>query len=159
MHGGRISGAVACMHGRWFDLKAGFDLTYSSDCFSFLFDLFILSHIYFISKQWIELKLAMHGGRISGAVACMHGRWFDLKAGFNLTHWLVVVFCSVGTINARPLIRSWIFFDTQTFRLFNVEGVLELCWAAPIEPRQIECSGFFLLNHNGQTRVYRLVSG
>ena len=24
--------------------------------------------------QWIELKSVMHGGRVSGAVACMHGR-------------------------------------------------------------------------------------
>ena len=43
-----------------------------------------------ILKHWVDLKLAMHGGRISGAVACMHGRWFDLKANLNLTHWLVI---------------------------------------------------------------------
>ena len=36
---------------------------------------------------------------------------------------------------------------------------LELFWTATIKLRQIERSGFFLLNHNGQTRVYRLVSG
>ena len=28
---------------------------------------------------------------------------------------------------------------------------LELFWTATIKPRQIERSGFFLLNHNGQT--------
>ena len=38
------------------------------------------------------------------------------------------------------------------------KGVLELCWAAAIKPRKIEGSVFFLLDHNGQTRVYRLVS-
>ena len=37
--------------------------------------------------------------------------------------------------------------------------VLKLCRAAMIKPRQIECSGFFLLDHNGQSRVYILVSG
>ena len=37
--------------------------------------------------------------------------------------------------------------------------VLELCRTAMIKPRQIECSGFFLLDHNGQTQIYRLVSG
>ena len=39
------------------------------------------------------------------------------------------------------------------------KGVIELCQAATIKPRQIECSGFFVVDHNGQTRVYRLVSG
>jgi len=39
------------------------------------------------------------------------------------------------------------------------KGVLELCWTATIKPRQIDRSGFFLLDHNGQIRVYRLVSG
>ena len=28
-----------------------------------------------------------------------------------------------------------------------------------IKLRQIECSGLFLLDHNGQTRIYRLVLG
>ena len=39
------------------------------------------------------------------------------------------------------------------------KGALELCRAATIKLRQIEHSGFFLLDHNGQTQVYRLVSG
>ena len=38
------------------------------------------------------------------------------------------------------------------------KGVLEVRWTALIKPRQIECSGFFLLDQNGQTRVCRLVS-
>ena len=37
--------------------------------------------------------------------------------------------------------------------------VLKLCRAAMIKPRQIECSVFFLLDHKGQTQIYRLVSG
>ena len=37
------------------------------------------------------------------------------------------------------------------------KGALELYRAATTKPRQIERSGFFLLDHNGQTRVYRLV--
>ena len=36
---------------------------------------------------------------------------------------------------------------------------LELCWTAMIKPRQIECSGLFLVDSIGQTRVYRLVLG
>ena len=39
------------------------------------------------------------------------------------------------------------------------KGALELYRAATTKPRQIERSGFFLLDHNGQTRVYRLVWG
>ena len=42
---------------------------------------------------------------------------------------------------------------------FFEKCVLELCRTAMIKPRQIERSGFFLLDHNGQTRIYRLVSG
>ena len=36
---------------------------------------------------------------------------------------------------------------------------LEVCRTATIKPRKIERSGFFLLDHNGQTWIYRLVSG
>ena len=39
------------------------------------------------------------------------------------------------------------------------KGALELYRAATTKPRQIERSVFFLLDHNGQTRVDRLVSG
>ena len=39
------------------------------------------------------------------------------------------------------------------------KGALELCLAATTKPREIEHSGFFLLDHNRQTRVYRLVLG
>ena len=42
---------------------------------------------------------------------------------------------------------------------FFEKCVLELCRTTMIKPRQIERSGVFLLDHNGQTRVYRLVSG
>ena len=42
---------------------------------------------------------------------------------------------------------------------FFEKCVLELCQTAMIKPRQIERSVFFLLDHNGQTRIYRLVSG
>ena len=42
---------------------------------------------------------------------------------------------------------------------FFEKCVLELCRTAMIKPRQIERSGFFLLDHNGQTQIYRLVSG
>merc|ERR1711942_364827 len=42
---------------------------------------------------------------------------------------------------------------------FSEKCVLELCRTAMIKPIQIERSGFFLLNHNRQTQIYRLVSG
>ena len=32
----------------------------------------------------------MHGVIVSGAVAYMHGRLVDLRAGLNHTHWLVL---------------------------------------------------------------------
>ena len=35
-------------------------------------------------------------------------------------------------------------------------GVLELRQATTIKPRKIERSGFFLLDHNRQTRIYRV---
>ena len=40
----------------------------------------------------------MHGVIVSGAVAYMHGRLFDLRAGLNHTHWLVlsIVYFSVS---------------------------------------------------------------
>ena len=42
---------------------------------------------------------------------------------------------------------------------FFEKCVLELCRTAMFKPRQIESSVFFLLDHNGQTQIYRLVSG
>ena len=42
---------------------------------------------------------------------------------------------------------------------FFEKYVLELCRTAMIKPTQIECSGLFLLDHNVQTCIYRLVSG
>ena len=39
------------------------------------------------------------------------------------------------------------------------KGVIELFRGAMIKARQIERSVFFLLSHNGNTRVYRLGSG
>ena len=42
---------------------------------------------------------------------------------------------------------------------FFKKCVLELCRTAMIKPRQIERSGFFLLGHNRQTQIYRLVRG
>ena len=42
---------------------------------------------------------------------------------------------------------------------FFEKCVLELCRITMIKPRQIECSGLLLLDHNGQTWIYRLVSG
>ena len=35
----------------------------------------------------------------------------------------------------------------------------QLCWAATTNPGQLECSSYFLLDHNDKTGIYRLVSG
>ena len=43
--------------------------------------------------------------------------------------------------------------------IFFEKCVLELCRTALIKQRQIERSVFFLLDHNGQNQIYRLVSG
>ena len=42
---------------------------------------------------------------------------------------------------------------------FFEKCVLELCRTAMIKPKQKEHSGFFLLDQNKQTQIYRLVSG
>ena len=42
---------------------------------------------------------------------------------------------------------------------FLEKCVLKLRRTAMIKPKQIERSVFFLLDHNGQTGIYRLVSG
>ena len=53
------------------------------------------------------------------------------------------------------------FFPNSEIEIFDdfEKCVLELCRTAKIKPRQIERSAFFLLDHNGQTQVYRLVLG
>ena len=44
------------------------------------------------------------------------------------------------------------------FRYLEI-GALELYRFATTKPKQIERSGFFLLDHNGQIQIYRLVLG
>ena len=39
------------------------------------------------------------------------------------------------------------------------KGALKLCRAVMTKPKKIDRSVFFLLDNNGQNRVYRLVSG
>ena len=74
-----------------------------------IYCLFFCILIYdFIFKQLIQSLSAMHGERISGAVACMHGRCFNLKAGFDL------IYC----------------FATGIFLLFIFFCIYKLfCWA------------------------------
>ena len=53
-----------------------------------------------------------------------------------------------------------IFGNRRKYQFCYLEkGGLELHRAATIKPRKIERSGFFLLDHNGQTWIYRLVWG
>ena len=70
--------------------------------------------------------------------------------------------------NMRPLafkLIPWEFFEKLIIlskmeeNNFLEKCVLELCRTAMIKPRHLERSGFFLLDHNGQTRIYRLVLG
>ena len=64
-------------------------------------------------------------------------------------------------LSPENFLKIWKFFENlQKSQIRYLEkGVLELCRAATIKPRQIERSCFLLLDHNGQTRIYRLVSG
>ena len=51
--------------------------------------------------------------------------------------------------------------ENRDFKKFAICNLLptRLCQTATTKPRQIERSTFFLLDHDGQTRIYRLVSG
>ena len=51
--------------------------------------------------------------------------------------------------------------ENRNFKKFTIWYLLptRLCRATTTKPRQIERSSFFLLDHNGKTRIYRLVSG
>ena len=74
----------------------------------------------------------------------------------------------------RPLVFKlvpWEFFENAEISMkigknrrksqirYLDKGVLEFCRAATIKPRRTERSGFILLDHNGQTWIYRVVSG
>ena len=50
---------------------------------------------------------------------------------------------------------------SKKFKILRSRNLLptQLCRAATTKPGQIECSSFFLLDHNNKTRIYRLVSG
>ena len=54
----------------------------------------------------------MHGERISGAVACMHGRCFNLKAGFDLMfiNLIVIIFLFFIFLNLFIIIIFFTFF-------------------------------------------------
>ena len=54
----------------------------------------------------------MHGERISGAVACMHGRCFNLKAGFDLLfiNLIVIIFLFFIFLNLFIIIIFFTFF-------------------------------------------------
>ena len=58
----------------------------------------------------------------------------------------------LGDMKIRQFCRK------SQFRCLS-NGVLELHQAATTKPRRIERSGLLLLDHNGQTRVYRLDLG
>ena len=50
---------------------------------------------------------------------------------------------------------------SKKFKILRFKNFLpkRLCRAATTKPRQLERSGFFLLDHNGKTWIYRLVPG
>ena len=50
---------------------------------------------------------------------------------------------------------------SKKFKILRFKNLLpkRLCRAATTKPRQIERSGFFLLDHNGKTWIYRLIPG
>ena len=90
---GTIKFSYAWSDGQWSCSMHARPLIWSQSWFksytlvSPIYCLFFCILIYdFIFKQLIQSLSAMHGERISGAVACMHGRCFNLKAGFDLMY-------------------------------------------------------------------------
>ena len=81
-----------------------------------IYRLFFCILIYdFIFKQLVQSLSAMHGEKISGAVACMHGRCFNLKAGSDL------LFINFIIINFFYIFYFFIFFLSLFFFTFFLE--------------------------------------
>ena len=118
---GNIKFSYAWSDGQWSCSMHARPLIGSQSCLKLytlvspIYCLFFFILIYdFIFKQLIQSLSAMHGERISGAVACMHGRCFNLKAGFDL------IYCF-----ATGIFLSFIFFllYLQTFLLINCYNI------------------------------------
>ena len=80
---------------------------------------------------------------------------------FAYGHWQAVLGTGWGKLEWSPwfVVKFW--GRSKKFKILRFGNLLptRLCRAATTKPRQIERSGFFLLDHNGKTRIYRLVPG
>ena len=86
-----------------------------------IYCLFFCILIYdFIFKQLIQSLSAMHGERISGAVACMHGRCFNLKAGFDSIYCFAAgIFLSFFSSSVFTNFRWAIVIINQRYKFFD----------------------------------------
>ena len=93
---------------------------------------------------------------------------FDFYQKSKLLYWLIkrfnpsyrrVYFLGDNAGEFWEFFEKWIILLKIDKNCFLEKCVLELCRTATIQPRQIERSGFLLLDHNGQTWIYRLVWG
>ena len=80
---------------------------------------------------------------------------------FAYGHWQAVLGTGWGKLEWSPwfVVKFW--GRSKKFKILRFGNLLptRLCRAATTKPRQIERSSFFLLDHKGKTRIYRLVSG
>ena len=83
------------------------------------------------------------------------------RISFAHGHWQAVLGVGWGNLEWSPwfVVKFW--GRSKKFKILRFKNLLpkRLCRAATTKPRQIERSGFFLLDHNGKTRIYRLVPG
>jgi len=80
---------------------------------------------------------------------------------FAYGHWQAVLGVGWGNLEWSPWFVVKFLGRSKKFKILRFGNLLptRLCRAAKTKPRQIERSSFFLLDHNGKTRIYRLVSG
>ena len=82
---------------------------------------------------------------------------------FEYGHWQAVLGVGVGWGNLEwsPwfVVKFW--GRRKKLKILRFGNLLPTwhCRAATTKPRQIERSSFFLLDHKGKTRIYRVVSG
>ena len=76
-------------------------------------------------------------------------------------HWQANLGIGWGNLGWSPWFVAKFWGRRKKFKILRFKNFLpkRLCRAATTKPRQLERSGFFLLDHNGKTWIYRLVPG
>ena len=80
---------------------------------------------------------------------------------FAYGHWQAVLSVGWGNLEWSPWFVVKFLGRSKKIKILRSRNLLptQLCRAATTKPGQIECSSFFLLDHNDKTRYYRLVTG